>query len=89
MAIADGWWGSTPGGLATGRCMTFVFLDPPYGSDLAEPTLAGLLRGPRLAPGALVVVERAAAEPFLIAPGFAVLADRAWGRARAWFLRPI
>lgn len=53
--------------VATGRPVgapfDLVLLDPPYG--LGEEDLAGLLRAlvPSLAPGATVVVERAAAAP--------------------------
>lgn len=63
-----------------------VLLDPPYALGLAEPTLAALLHGGWLAPDALVVVERGASEPEMIAPGYAVLDSRAWGVARVSFL---
>jgi 16S rRNA (guanine966-N2)-methyltransferase len=64
-----------------------AFLDPPYARGLVEPALAALAGGGWLAPGALAVVERGAAEPPLAAPGFTVLDTRAWGAARVWFLR--
>ena len=71
--------------LGEGPAFDLVFLDPPYGTDLAEPALVNLK--PRLSVDSLVVVERQADEPPLDAPGYTILADRAWGRARAWFLR--
>jgi 16S rRNA (guanine966-N2)-methyltransferase len=64
-----------------------AFLDPPYGKDLAEPTLAALRTGGWLAPEALVVVERGVEEADLAAPGFETLDHRDWGAARVWFLR--
>ncbi len=64
-----------------------VFLDPPYRSGLAGPALAGLTRGGWLAPGALVVVEFAAAEPPPDHPGFRVADTRRYGAARLVFLR--
>ena len=57
-----------------------VFLDPPYRSGLALPTLAGL-RGGWLAPGARIVVELAAKEPLELPDGFAA-ASRSAATAR-------
>ena len=42
-----------------GPGFTLVFLDPPYGAQLAEPALASALRGGWIAPGAMVVIEEA------------------------------
>jgi 16S rRNA (guanine966-N2)-methyltransferase len=64
-----------------------VFLDPPYRSGLAPPTLAGL-RGGWLAPGARIVVELAAKEPLELPDGFAAAQDRRYGAARFLFLLP-
>ena len=64
-----------------------AFLDPPYARGLAEPTLASLADGGWLAPGAVVVAERGAAEGDLKAPGYEMLDSRPWGGARVWFLR--
>ncbi|MGH7015692.1 MAG: 16S rRNA (guanine(966)-N(2))-methyltransferase RsmD [Caulobacteraceae bacterium] len=61
-----------------------AFLDPPYRSGLAEPALERL--APRLAPEALVVVERARGEPPLVIAGFVELGRRVWGGAEATFL---
>jgi 16S rRNA (guanine966-N2)-methyltransferase len=64
-----------------------AFLDPPYGSGLAEGALAALRGGGWLAPGALAVVERGAGEGALAVEGYAPLDQRAWGKARVTFLR--
>ena len=62
-----------------------VLLDPPYGKGMAATALAGLAG--KLAPDALVVVERGAAEPPLSASGYALLDERRWGVAKVAFLR--
>ena len=64
-----------------------VFLDPPYRSGLALPTLAGLRDG-WLAPGARIVVELAAKEPLELPDGFAAEQERRYGAARFLFLLP-
>ncbi|MEO7027543.1 MAG: 16S rRNA (guanine(966)-N(2))-methyltransferase RsmD [Caulobacteraceae bacterium] len=63
-----------------------VFLDPPYGGDLAERTLR-LLSTNALARGALLVIERQAAAPE-IAPTIEwhAIDTRFWGAARVDFL---
>jgi len=66
---------------------TLVFLDPPYGTELAAPALVALAAAGWIAPGALVVVElgdRATLDP---PPGFATLDTRRHGRARIVLLR--
>ena len=45
--------GPRPG--SAGEAFTLAFLDPPYGKGLGEQTLARLLEGDWLAPGAVVV----------------------------------
>lgn len=74
-------------GVDGGGDFAFAFLDPPYAKGLVGPALAGLLDGGWLADGAVVVVERGAAEPPLAAPGFEALDERAWGAATVSFLR--
>ena len=64
-----------------------AFLDPPYGRDLAPPTLNGLADGGWLVPGAIAVVEERrdiALEP---PPGFAAIDTRAYGDTGVTFLR--
>ncbi|MDP9103673.1 MAG: 16S rRNA (guanine(966)-N(2))-methyltransferase RsmD [Pseudomonadota bacterium] len=72
---------------SAGGAFDLAFLDPPYRQGLGERGLASLAEGGWLAPGATVVLERAADEPEPVTPGFALLDDRTWGAARVWFLR--
>lgn len=72
---------------ADGPAFELAFLDPPYGQGLGEKTLAQLLDGGWLAPGALVVFERGADEAEPEAPGFERLDDRRYGAARVFFLK--
>jgi 16S rRNA (guanine966-N2)-methyltransferase len=75
------------GALGGEAAFDLVFLDPPYGSGLAEGALAALRVGGWLAPAALAVVERGEGEGALEAPGFSLLDERRWGKARVRFLR--
>jgi 16S rRNA (guanine966-N2)-methyltransferase len=77
--------GDKPAG--DGAPFDLVFVDPPYGQGLGERALAQLADGGWLAPGALVVFERGAAEPEPETPGFELLDDRRYGAARVFFLR--
>jgi 16S rRNA (guanine966-N2)-methyltransferase len=77
--------GPRPG--ADGPPFDLAFLDPPYGQGLAERALAQLAAGGWLADGAVVTVERGAAEPALDAPGYATLDERRYGAARVVFAR--
>jgi 16S rRNA (guanine966-N2)-methyltransferase len=77
--------GQRPG--ADGPAFDLAFLDPPYGKGLGDTALAKLAEGGWLAPGAVVVFERAAEEPALEAPGYRELDVRDYGAARVWFLR--
>jgi 16S rRNA (guanine966-N2)-methyltransferase len=72
---------------STGAAFDLAFLDPPYRKGLGERALAGLADGGWLAPGALVVFERAADEPDPELPGFELLDGRVYGAARVLFLR--
>ena len=66
---------------------TLAFLDPPYGRDLAPRALASLRDGGWLAPGALCLVEEAAAAEIPAPEGFALLERRDFGDTRVDFLR--
>jgi 16S rRNA (guanine966-N2)-methyltransferase len=68
------------------RAYDLVFLDPPYRSGLATPTLAGLLDG-WLAPVAGIVVELAAKDSLEVPDGYALEQERRYGAARFMFLR--
>lgn len=65
-----------------------VFLDPPY--DLADAELDAALAGlvPRLAPNALVIVERAARSPQPVPPAqLTIERHRRYGDTAMWWLR--
>jgi 16S rRNA (guanine966-N2)-methyltransferase len=65
---------------------SLVFLDPPYGEGLPDRALIALTARGWIAPGALVCVETARADPLLadplLAENFTLQDDRAQGRAR-------
>jgi 16S rRNA (guanine966-N2)-methyltransferase len=63
-----------------------VFLDPPYGGGLAEPTLERIAGGGWLAPGGLIGVESDTAE-LRIPSGFEIEGDRRFGKAHLLLLR--
>ncbi len=77
--------GVRPG--SAGEAFTLAFLDPPYRQGLGEQTLARLLEGDWLAPGAVVVFERGSDEPEIDTPGYDRLDARDYGAARVLFLR--
>lgn len=62
-----------------------VFADPPYGKGLAERALESALAGGWLKPGALAVVEEAAATPFQPPQGLSLLERRDWGDTSVTF----
>ena len=64
-----------------------VFLDPPYGRDLAPRALQACAAGGWLAPDALVVVEEATEAAFAWPAGYAEVAQRAYGDTRLAFGR--
>jgi 16S rRNA (guanine966-N2)-methyltransferase len=67
------------GTLGTLAAFDLVFADPPYGKGLAEPALRAAHVGGWLAPGALLVVEEAAAAPFNPGAPFRVADERHYG----------
>lgn len=73
-------------GAATNR-FDLVFLDPPYGSGLAVPTLAALLEEGWLTSGARVAVEIAQRETLEPPPGLTFQDERRYGAARFVLLR--
>lgn len=66
---------------------TLVFLDPPYGEDLAAPALVALRENGWIAPGALVSVEGDARGRLDLPPDFEIVDDRRHGRAHIVLLR--
>jgi 16S rRNA (guanine966-N2)-methyltransferase len=75
------------GAAPPGPPYTLAFLDPPYDRGLAEPALTSLAQGGWLAPGALVIVEEAAAACFEPAQNFETLERRDYGETEVIFLR--
>ena len=64
-----------------------VFLDPPYDQGLAAPALKGLVNKGWIGEGAICLVEVAAKEEFEAPREFELLDERAYGAAKAVFLR--
>jgi 16S rRNA (guanine966-N2)-methyltransferase len=79
--------GVRPG--SAGEAFDIAFLDPPYRKGLGEQTLARLLEGNWLKPGATVVFERGSDEPEIETPGYERLDARDYGAARVLFLRAL
>jgi len=68
---------------ARGRSFTLVFLDPPYGEGLVGRSAELLSRAGILAPGAVVVAERAARDPGETLPAeWVERVDRRYGDTR-------
>lgn len=65
---------------------TLVFLDPPYGKDMAAKALTGLAERDWLKPGAICVVEMAKRQPETAPPGFIQHDERSYGIATVKFL---
>ena len=80
-----------PRGVGPGPSWDLVLLDPPWGKQLAEQTVARVVALGRLAPGALVVVEeRAGAHPdaaFWATLGLALEDARTYGDTALQLLR--
>ena len=68
---------------------SLVFLDPPYGKDLAEKALVSACEGGWLRPQALIVVEEAAAAGFKAPEGFGELERRTYDDTELVFLRAL
>jgi 16S rRNA (guanine966-N2)-methyltransferase len=66
---------------------SLVFLDPPYGKNLAAAALASARDGGWLAPGALIVVEEATKSRFAAPEGFAKMERRAYADTEFVLLR--
>jgi 16S rRNA (guanine966-N2)-methyltransferase len=64
-----------------------VFMDPPFGENVAAAALTALSRQGWLAAGAVIALELPAKGDFVAPGGFAPLDDRRYGKARILFLR--
>lgn len=62
-------------------------LDPPYGSGLAAPVLAGLAEAGWFVPGAIAVIETEFREDPEAPEGFDLVDTRRYGRSKLTFLR--
>jgi 16S rRNA (guanine966-N2)-methyltransferase len=71
----------------SGEPATLAFLDPPYGSNLAEPALRCLAAQGWIAPGAVLVIEAGARDCLALPAGFNQVDERAYGAARVMFLK--
>jgi 16S rRNA (guanine966-N2)-methyltransferase len=67
------------------RAHHLVFLDPPYGLGLADPALSHLHERGWIAPGALISVETAAADPLTC--NWECIVERRFGKALVRLLR--
>ena len=70
-----------------GAPCSIVFLDPPYGRDLAAPALAALAARGWIVDGAVCIVELAKNDGITFPSGFALLDDRTYGKARLLVLK--
>jgi len=66
-----------------------VFADPPYGRGLGEAALDSARRGGWMRPGALCLVEEAAAAIFVPGEGFEIVDERRYGDTVMRFLKAI
>ena len=65
-----------------GAPCSIVFLDPPYGRDLAAAALAALAARGWIANGAVCIVELAINDGITLPLGFTLIDDRRYGKAR-------
>ncbi|RFC65349.1 16S rRNA (guanine(966)-N(2))-methyltransferase RsmD [Fulvimarina endophytica] len=75
------------GGVGTFEPFDLLFADPPYGKGLGERALEAASSGGWLKPGALCVVEEAAASPFAPPEGFELVDERTIAESRLRLLR--
>ena len=71
----------------SGAPATLAFLDPPYGSGLAEAALHCLAAKGWIAPGTVLVVEIGARDSLDLPEGFQVTDERNYGAARVLYLK--
>lgn len=77
----------TPG--KPGNICDLILMDPPYGEDLAVPTLLALQENGWLGPSTIIVMELAKKTALPPPAGFDILKDRNYGAARLIFLRQV
>jgi 16S rRNA (guanine966-N2)-methyltransferase len=64
-----------------------VLLDPPYDKDFAAPALIALAEQGWIADGAIVAAELSVKRALAAPPGFSLLDERRYGKAKVYFLR--
>jgi 16S rRNA (guanine966-N2)-methyltransferase len=70
-----------------GAPASLVFIDPPYGSGLAEPALHCLAAQGWIAPGAVLILEAGTRESLALPASYLQVDERAYGAARVVFLK--
>lgn len=76
--------GTKPVGV--GNPFSLVFMDPPYGKGLVEPTLVTLADGAWLVPGALIIAEHEKEATFTLPPDFQLQDRRSFGGTEMSFI---
>ena len=66
---------------------SLVLLDPPYGEALGAPAIRALNDAGWIADSAVVSLETGAKERFSPPPGFTLIDERRYGRAKLWLMR--
>lgn len=69
-----------------GEPFQFVFMDPPYGKGLVEPTLARLLEADWIAADTVIICELGSDEDLTLPPQLELLDERSQGAQRVVFL---
>ncbi|HEX4114226.1 MAG TPA: 16S rRNA (guanine(966)-N(2))-methyltransferase RsmD [Stellaceae bacterium] len=65
-----------------------IFMDPPYGEDVAAAALSALAQQDWIAGGAVIALELPAKHHFAIPGGFVLRDQRRYGRASILFVTP-
>lgn len=70
-----------------GEAPDLIFVDPPYGTELAQDALEVLAASARVTAGVLVVVEQATGDPAPVQPAFDLEDERVYGNTVLRFFR--
>lgn len=65
-----------------------IFVDPPYGKDMVNPTLKALAKSPLVRNGSIIVVEHHPKEPIDCIVGLSLTDTRKYGQTHVSFLSP-
>ncbi len=69
------------------RPVDLILMDPPYGEELAVPSLAALMEGGWISENTITVIEVATKEKTDLPDGFELLDNRKYGAARLLILK--